>query len=211
MIKRALQEGRAQSEDGIQPQWGPAHAKAPGTGADDGFAGNFSDPTSHVHALCPKGGGAHALGVGTERVRFDGGNASGGSWLRSNGRQSVNGSLRASICPWVSRSQPCAAPSEHGMGDLPHLFARVPEIHHVSGGRKLFVGHIPDPGSAISQDHVLIVYQSVRSANRVCVDTRSPIVLSPFCLLDRIASFFPFKEAHGGLLCSNVLASVRRR
>ncbi len=71
IIVGAIEDRRAQSEDGIEPIRGPAHATALGTSTHDRFAGRLCDATAYLHALSTKGGIAHPRRIGNEVIPFD--------------------------------------------------------------------------------------------------------------------------------------------
>src|SRR5205809_7338928 len=60
------------------------------TGADNGFAGGFSDAAAQVHPLSTEDGIAHALGVGGKVVHGPLGTTACLPWFRWNGRQRLD-------------------------------------------------------------------------------------------------------------------------
>src|SRR6266851_655552 len=82
----SVENGGAQRQESINTLRCPAHPRAFGTGADNGFAGGFSGAAAQVHSLSTEDGIAHALGVDGKVVHGPLGTTAGLPWFRCNGR-----------------------------------------------------------------------------------------------------------------------------
>ena len=122
-------------------------------GCDDGLAAAFEDAGGDTQALGAEGGVAHLIAVVVEVVEGFSGFVAGVGVLPEGGEELVEAALvefvAAPLAPLLGE---VGSGSEEGLGGLEEVSLGVEDVHDLEGVGEVFVGEVPDPGGAVTED-----------------------------------------------------------